>query len=58
MSYRPWLEEEALLQMKGIPAEALDLRVRIAEFSDLGFIEFSVDEVAGLVRIYALVWVG
>jgi hypothetical protein len=84
MSYRPWLEEQALLQMKGIPAEALDLlaralaricddpydrllsaavsddnpRVRIAEFGDLRFIEFSVDEVAGLVSIYALVWVG
>jgi hypothetical protein len=30
----------------------------MAELGDLGFMEFEVDEVAGLVRVYALVWVG
>jgi hypothetical protein len=33
-------------------------RERMAEFGDLGFIEFTVDEAAQLIRIYALVWVG
>jgi hypothetical protein len=36
----------------GSPAE------RMAELSDFGFIEFMVDEAAGLVRVYALVWAG
>lgn len=31
---------------------------RMAEFGDLGFIEFKVDEAAQLIRIYAVVWVG
>jgi hypothetical protein len=30
----------------------------MAEYGDLGFVEFEVDEAAGLIRIYALVWVG
>ncbi len=84
MSYRPWLEDRALRQMGGLPAEALDLlaramaricedpydrlfsvavrdddpRERMAEFGDLGFMEFEVDEAVGVVRVYALVWVG
>ena len=29
MSYRPWLEERALRQMRGLPAEALDVLVRV-----------------------------
>jgi hypothetical protein len=84
VSYRPWLEKQALQQMSGLPAEALDLLVRataricadpydrllsvavsddnpqerMAEFGDLGFIEFKVDEAAQLIRIYAVVWVG
>ena len=84
MSYRPWLEEQALRQMGGLPPEALDVliravaricedpydrllsvavsddnpRERMAEYGDLGFIEFEVDEAAGLIRVYALVWVG
>ena len=29
MSYRPWLEERALRQMGGLPAEALDVLVRL-----------------------------
>jgi hypothetical protein len=84
VSYRPWLEDQALRQMGGLPAEALDLlaramaricedpydrlfsvavrddapRERMAEFGDLGFMEFEVDEAAGLVRVYTLLWVG
>jgi hypothetical protein len=84
VTYRPWLEEQALLQVGGLPTEALDDLVRtmaricddpynrvfsmpvrddspaerMAEFGDSGFIEFVVDEAAGLVRVYALVWAG
>jgi hypothetical protein len=31
---------------------------RIADLGDFGFIEFTVDENAGLVRVYYLVWAG
>jgi hypothetical protein len=31
---------------------------RMAELGDGGFIEFTVDEAAGLVRVYALLWIG
>jgi hypothetical protein len=84
VSYRPWLEERALRQMGDLPAEALDVLVRVlvricedpydrlfsmavraddpqermAELGDLGFIEFSVDEPAGLVRVLTVVWAG
>ena len=84
MSYRPWLEERALRQMGGLPAEALDVLVRVlaricedpydrlfsravqdddprermAELGDFGFVEFRVDEAAGLVRVLTLVWAG
>ena len=84
MSYRPWLEDQALRQMGGLPAEALDLlaqamaricedphdrlfsvavrdedpQARMAEFGDLGFMEFEVDEAAGLIHVYTLVWLG
>ena len=84
MSYRPWLEERALRQMRGLPDDALDLltrtlaricedpydrlfsravrdddpRERMAELGDLGFVEFRVDEAAGLVRVLTLVWAG
>ena len=84
MSYRPWLEERALRQMRALPDEALDVlvralvricedpydrlfsravrdddpRERMAELGDLGFIEFRVDEAAGLVRVLTLVWAG
>jgi hypothetical protein len=34
----------------GNPAE------RMAELGDSGFIEFKVDETAGVVRVYTLVW--
>ena len=84
MSYRAHLEERALRQMGGFPAEALDVLVRVlaricedpydrlfsravrnddprermAELGDLGFVEFRVDETAGLVRVLTLVWAG
>jgi hypothetical protein len=77
VTYWPWLEERALRQMGGLPAEALDVlvrtlaricddpydrlfsravrsddpRERMAELGDLGFMEFRVDEAAGLVRV-------
>ncbi len=35
-----------------------DPRERMAELGDLGFMEFEVDEAAGLVRVYTLVWLG
>lgn len=35
-----------------------DPRERMAEPGDSGFIIFTVDDEAGLVRIYDLVWVG
>jgi hypothetical protein len=37
---------------------AADGRERMAELGDSGFIEFTVDEAAGLVRVYHLVWTG
>jgi hypothetical protein len=35
-----------------------DLRARLAELGDDGFIEFRVDEDAGLIHVYRLVWTG
>ena len=35
-----------------------DPRERMAELGDLGFVEFRVDEAAGLVRVMTLVWAG
>lgn len=83
MSYRPWLDGQALRQMRGLPDAALDALTRLvaricedpyerlcstatagdphermAELGDVGWIEFEVDEQSGLIRIYALVWVG
>ena len=84
MNYRPWLEEQVLRQMAGLPGDAFDALARIlvricadpydrllsrpvraddpsermAELGDNGFIEFTVDEPAGLVRVYALLWLG
>jgi hypothetical protein len=31
---------------------------RMAELDDFGFIEFTVDAAAGLIRVYHLVWTG
>jgi len=84
VNYRPWLEEDALRQMSGLPHDAFDVlartmaricedpydglfslavrdedpRERMAELGDGGFIQFMVDESAGLVRVYDLVWIG
>ena len=35
-----------------------DQRERMAELDDSGFIVFTVDDDAGLVRVYGLVWIG
>jgi hypothetical protein len=35
-----------------------DPRERMAELGDSGFIIFTIDEPAGLVRVYDLVWTG
>jgi hypothetical protein len=35
-----------------------DPHERMAELGDAGWIEFQVDEKDGVIRIYALVWVG
>ncbi len=40
-----------------VPAGS-ERRRRVAELGDFGFIVFVVDEVAGVVRVYDLVWVG
>ena len=84
MSYRPWLGEQVLRQMRGLPARGFDLLVqvlaricedpydrllsralrasdptrRMAELGDFGFVEFLVDDAAGLVRVVTLVWTG
>lgn len=36
----------------------MDPRLRMAELGDGGFIEFVVDDAAGLVQVLRLVWVG
>ena len=38
--------------------QADDPRDRMAELGDFGFVEFRVDEAAGLVRVLTLVWAG
>ena len=67
MSYRPYLESGALQQMQGLPQHAFDPvfgaptgvpRRRVADVGDFGFIVFAVDEAAGLVRVFDLVWTG
>lgn len=35
-----------------------DPQERMAELGDAGFIQFTVDEAAGLIRVYDLVWIG
>ena len=83
MNWRPWLEGQALRQMRDLPAEALDTLVRtlaricenpydpvfsapvppvpgrrVADLGDYGFIEFTIDEAAQLIRVYHMVWTG
>jgi hypothetical protein len=33
-------------------------RERMAQYADFGFMEFEVDEDAGLIRVFAVIWVG
>ena len=40
------------------PVRADNPSERMAELGDDGFIEFTVDEPAGPVRVYALLWLG
>jgi hypothetical protein len=40
------------------PCEADGPQERMAELGDFGFIEFSFDEAAGLVRVLTMVWAG
>lgn len=47
--------EDPYDRMVSMPVTA-DGRVRMAELGDFGFIEFSIDEPDGLVRVFHLVW--
>ena len=47
--------EDPYDRMASMPVTA-DGRVRMAELGDSGFIEFTVEEPAGLVRVFHLVW--
>ena len=48
--------EDPYDRLLSVAVSDYDPRQRMAEYSDLGFIEFEVDETAGLVRVFALVW--
>jgi len=41
-----------------LPVRPDDPTERMAEIGDRGFAEFRIDEQAGLVRIYAVAWLG
>jgi hypothetical protein len=41
-----------------VPARPGDPSDRMAEFGGHGFVEFQVDEAAGLVRVFAVAWTG
>ena len=45
-------------RMLSVAVRADDPAVRMAELGDAGFIEFTIDEAAGLVRVHALLWIG
>jgi hypothetical protein len=45
-------------RMLSMPVRSENPAERMAELGDFGFIEFTVDEAAGLVRVYSLVWLG
>lgn len=40
------------------PFTGADLSRRVADVGGRGFLEFLVDEEAGLVRVYAVAWIG
>ena len=50
--------EDPYNRLFSVPVSDDDPRERMAEFGDLGFMEFEVDDAVGLVRVYALVLVG
>lgn len=84
MTYRAWIEPDAVRQVHGIPDDVFTELVRllarvcddpydavlsaarpggpsrrVAELGGgRGFVEFRVDEEAGLVRVSALAWIG
>lgn len=45
-------------RLHSVPVRADNPAERMAELGDAGFIEFTVDETEGLVRIYSIVWLG
>ena len=45
-------------RMLSMPVRSDNPAERMAELGDFGFIEFTVDEAAGLVRVYSLIWLG
>jgi hypothetical protein len=45
-------------RMLSMPLSAGPPGARMAELGDDGFVEFVVDESAGLVRVYSLIWLG
>jgi hypothetical protein len=50
--------EDPYDRLFSMPVRVDDPQERMAELGDLGFIEFSVDEPAGLVRVLTVVWAG
>ena len=50
--------EDSYDRLFSMAVRADDPQERMAELGDLGFIEFSVDEAAGLVRVLTVVWAG
>jgi hypothetical protein len=50
--------EDPYDRLFSMAVRAGDPQERMAELGDLGFIEFSVDEAAGLVRVLTVVWAG
>lgn len=45
-------------RLHSVPVRADNPAERMAELGDNGFIEFTVDEAEGLIRIYSIVWLG
>jgi hypothetical protein len=44
--------------MLSMPLSGGRTGARMAELGDNGFVEFAIDDEAGLVRVYSLVWLG
>ena len=54
----PRICEDPYDRLSSMAVSDEDPQERMAELGDAGFIQFTVDEDAGLVRVYSLVWVG